>query len=71
MQCPECNSLACRRNRLWRLYSRAVLDAAYRSSYANPQRYIELRAVVDDARIDLKLAEAEFRQHRAKHAVPN
>jgi hypothetical protein len=71
MDCPQCNALAGRRNRLWREYSEAatILNASYASPDA--EHYMRLRALADVSLIEFQLAEAEFRQHQDRHAVPN
>jgi hypothetical protein len=71
MSCSECVDLGAKRYQFFREYMNAVavLNASWTAADAEHHR--ELQATADEARINFSRADAAFRQHQDRHAVPN
>jgi len=67
--CEECDRLRSRRGRKERALAAAsaLLNVAALSSAAG--EHLRFRARVQDAKVDLELAEMELQQHRKRHTL--
>jgi hypothetical protein len=68
-RCAECARLIAERQEREQVYL-AALGKLTRATGGN-REYMALRALVDDAEIDLDLVGAKISQHRHRHALPN
>lgn len=67
MNCPECERLYAERDRRERALATAtaIMNAAATSD--DSAEYMRLRAVANEARLDLSLVEAEIARHPDRH----
>ncbi len=64
MDCPECDRLGAEYENLSREYTAAIQRHNAGVGTTSRDEYSKLRAALEDARLDLDIAQREFEKHR-------
>jgi hypothetical protein len=71
MDCLDCARLNREYDRLCRAHLAALLKTLAHNKDGERQQYLLLDAMVNEAQIEMDLAQAELVRHRDTHSVPN
>jgi len=69
MDCPECDRLGAEYEKRSREYTAAIQRHNTGARTALRDEYSKLRTALEDARLDLDIAQRQFEKHRRTHPV--